>query len=351
MSGWVSERVRECVRACVCVCARVDCSVSKSVNVLVESVPVFVGVSCRCRGAPSASFPQSMFCCVHFVFCFFPVLLPVSCRCARHSALKARAEVCPAIRQSAYLVFLFLSFFCLFFCSLASRIVSDAAGCLNCNWLFVLAPLSTQLLRFRGMPTDDSPRTRVHSGGTGLAAARELSSTNAAREAKLAGSKVSESKRVAAEAKVSHEEKVSAPSEEAESVGGAGGSREGSSSARRAAGHGEQKTQGASGRVHEEGEVMLPQTVSAQRIMDGFRIVKMNMSDAQTGEVLWESGHWEGADFEREVKASVPTRILECKEVAREITFYSKYVNNVACPVRMYPFALLALECSRNALI
>eukprot|EP00750_Incisomonas_marina_P015950 INCI18811.2.p1 GENE.INCI18811.2~~INCI18811.2.p1 ORF type:complete len:234 (+),score=31.03 INCI18811.2:301-1002(+) len=174
------------------------------------------------------------------------------------------------------------------------------------------------------MPTDDSPRTRVHSGGTGLAAARELSSTNAAREAKLAGSKVSESKRVAAEAKVSHEEKVSAPSEEAESVGGAGGSREGSSSARRAAGHGEQKTQGASGRVHEEGEVMLPQTVSAQRIMDGFRIVKMNMSDAQTGEVLWESGHWEGADFEREVKASVPTRILECKEVAREITFYSK---------------------------
>lgn len=210
----------------------------------------------------------------------------------------------------------------------------------------------------REMPTDDPP-ARVHSGGTGLAAARELSSTSAAREAKLVGTKVSESKR--AEAKVSHEEKVSMPSEESESVGGAARSS-GSESppSRRTAGHGEHKTQGASFRVHEEGEVMLPQTATAQRVMDGFRIVTMNMSDAQTGEILWESGHWEGADFEREVKASVPARILQCKEVAREITFYSKYVRGrrprwlvgLLFAVSLCALALVALAmCSLSTLL
>jgi hypothetical protein len=180
------------------------------------------------------------------------------------------------------------------------------------------------------MPTTSPRKQAGFTGGAGLAAARELSTAAAAREAKVAGSKTAESKARSGsvDEKVSHEEeKLSASAEAASPDGPAAGSaaNAGSPSAPKVAES--KKSAGAGGRRHEQGEVMLPQTIKAQRIMDGFKILSMNMSDAHSGEVLWESGNWEGKDFEREVNAYVPKRILACKAVSREITFASLYVQ------------------------
>ncbi|CAE6970964.1 PDE6D [Symbiodinium natans] len=58
-----------------------------------------------------------------------------------------------------------------------------------------------------------------------------------------------------------------------------------------------------------------------QSIREGFRINWMNMRDALTGQVLWESGEWDcGLD---ELEAQVPREILSCRQVSRELNFSS----------------------------
>lgn len=190
--------------------------------------------------------------------------------------------------------------------------------------------------------TDTMPETQPVAGGnlaggTGLAAAREL----AAREAKLANSKTQESKVRSVDEKVVHaEEKSGTGAAPVPTAARVGGHRKRASS-----GGAEHKTQ--SGVPHQEGDIVLPATIKAQRILDGFRIVSMNMSDAQTGKIMWETAKdWESKDFEQEIKAYVPKKILQCKEVAREITFYSKYVRlDVPVLVTSNAQVLVVLNC------
>jgi hypothetical protein len=69
----------------------------------------------------------------------------------------------------------------------------------------------------------------------------------------------------------------------------------------------------------------------------------MNMKDAETGEELWSSPmdwlpnlHTHARPspprcerfFDDELDAHVPARILECKEVSREVTFFSEEALN-----------------------
>lgn len=56
-------------------------------------------------------------------------------------------------------------------------------------------------------------------------------------------------------------------------------------------------------------------------IRQGFSINWMNMRDATTGQILWQSEDW---DFSRgETEAQVPHQILQCKAVSRELNFSS----------------------------
>jgi len=60
----------------------------------------------------------------------------------------------------------------------------------------------------------------------------------------------------------------------------------------------------------------------ASRILSGFKLNWMNLRDASTGKVLWESMK----DFSLTGivhEARVPKRILKCKAVSREINFSS----------------------------
>ncbi len=61
----------------------------------------------------------------------------------------------------------------------------------------------------------------------------------------------------------------------------------------------------------------------AQKIVDGFRINQMMMSDAETGRQLWQSDDWQDGLFSRELQAHVPADILKCRAVSREINFSS----------------------------
>ena len=61
----------------------------------------------------------------------------------------------------------------------------------------------------------------------------------------------------------------------------------------------------------------------ALKVLQGFRIVAMNMRDGATGRMIWESGTW-GADmFVAEMKENIPKDILLCRQVSREINFSS----------------------------
>ncbi|CAM9675571.1 unnamed protein product [Ectocarpus sp. 12 AP-2014] len=50
----------------------------------------------------------------------------------------------------------------------------------------------------------------------------------------------------------------------------------------------------------------------------------MDMRDADTARLLWESGEWGKDMYRHELKATVPRRILECSAVSREINFTSQ---------------------------
>jgi retinal rod rhodopsin-sensitive cGMP 3',5'-cyclic phosphodiesterase subunit delta len=47
----------------------------------------------------------------------------------------------------------------------------------------------------------------------------------------------------------------------------------------------------------------------------------MNMSDADTGEILWEDNDWSDLLMERDIH--IPARILKCRAVSREFQFSS----------------------------
>ena len=58
--------------------------------------------------------------------------------------------------------------------------------------------------------------------------------------------------------------------------------------------------------------------------MEGFKIVGMNMRDANTGSIVWESEEeWTTATLGREIEAHLPASILACSAVSREITFHA----------------------------
>ena len=63
--------------------------------------------------------------------------------------------------------------------------------------------------------------------------------------------------------------------------------------------------------------------VANGRVARGFRMNWMNMRNALTGELLWESGSWGQRMFNEELRAHVPASILSCRAVARELNFSS----------------------------
>lgn len=60
----------------------------------------------------------------------------------------------------------------------------------------------------------------------------------------------------------------------------------------------------------------------ASEILSGFQVNWMNIRDAETGKILWQSN--EDLSFpDKEHEARVPKNILKCKAVSREINFSS----------------------------
>ncbi|XKL69152.1 hypothetical protein PGB90_006921 [Kerria lacca] len=60
----------------------------------------------------------------------------------------------------------------------------------------------------------------------------------------------------------------------------------------------------------------------ASEILSGFQVNWMNIRDAETGIILWQSN--EDLSFpDKEHEARVPKKILKCKAVSREINFSS----------------------------
>uniref|UniRef100_A0A7S2V4X0 GMP phosphodiesterase delta subunit domain-containing protein n=1 Tax=Fibrocapsa japonica TaxID=94617 RepID=A0A7S2V4X0_9STRA len=73
----------------------------------------------------------------------------------------------------------------------------------------------------------------------------------------------------------------------------------------------------------QKGSIAVSQNPQASRIMKGFTINWMNMKDAYSGQIVWESDSWGSEMFETEMSAYVPSSILNCRAVAREINFSS----------------------------
>jgi len=60
----------------------------------------------------------------------------------------------------------------------------------------------------------------------------------------------------------------------------------------------------------------------AEDILKGFKLNWMNLRDADSGKILWQSNEDMSAPG-REHEARVPKKILKCKAVSREINFSS----------------------------
>ncbi|RUS88866.1 hypothetical protein EGW08_003411 [Elysia chlorotica] len=58
-------------------------------------------------------------------------------------------------------------------------------------------------------------------------------------------------------------------------------------------------------------------------IMKGFKLNWMNLRDADSGKVLWQSSD-DLSIPEKEHEARVPKKVLKCRAVSREINFSSK---------------------------
>mmetsp|Transcript_18403 Transcript_18403/g.24288 ORF Transcript_18403/g.24288 Transcript_18403/m.24288 type:complete len:219 (-) Transcript_18403:282-938(-) len=73
----------------------------------------------------------------------------------------------------------------------------------------------------------------------------------------------------------------------------------------------------------QEGQILLSRNPVAKSIAKGFRINYMNMKDATTAEVLWDSEDWGECMFEEEMEARIPKKILDCRAVGRVVNFSS----------------------------
>uniref|UniRef100_A0A915ANI5 GMP phosphodiesterase delta subunit domain-containing protein n=1 Tax=Parascaris univalens TaxID=6257 RepID=A0A915ANI5_PARUN len=60
----------------------------------------------------------------------------------------------------------------------------------------------------------------------------------------------------------------------------------------------------------------------AEKIMTGFKLNWMNLRDAESGKVLWQSTE-DLAEPSKEHEARVPKNILKCRTISREINFTS----------------------------
>ncbi|RWS03947.1 retinal rod rhodopsin-sensitive cGMP 3' [Dinothrombium tinctorium] len=61
---------------------------------------------------------------------------------------------------------------------------------------------------------------------------------------------------------------------------------------------------------------------SADEILAGFRVNYLNLRDADTGDILWESKD-DLSKPDKEHEARVPKSILKCRAVSREVNFSS----------------------------
>ncbi|ORY51463.1 delta subunit of GMP phosphodiesterase [Rhizoclosmatium globosum] len=68
--------------------------------------------------------------------------------------------------------------------------------------------------------------------------------------------------------------------------------------------------------------------MASSAIIEGFQINWMNLRDAKTGKVMWESNEWTDALTAYGKEARIPREILKCKQVSREIDFTSKELIN-----------------------
>jgi len=62
---------------------------------------------------------------------------------------------------------------------------------------------------------------------------------------------------------------------------------------------------------------------TAQEILKGFKLNWMNLRDADSGKILWQSSDDLSAP-DAEHEARVPKKILKCRAVARELNFSSQ---------------------------
>jgi retinal rod rhodopsin-sensitive cGMP 3',5'-cyclic phosphodiesterase subunit delta len=69
---------------------------------------------------------------------------------------------------------------------------------------------------------------------------------------------------------------------------------------------------------------MMTASEKARKIKEGFKINWMNMTNFESGEIIWKSETGQNFhDSESEIKARIPKKILQCKAVARELNFSS----------------------------
>ena len=83
------------------------------------------------------------------------------------------------------------------------------------------------------------------------------------------------------------------------------------------------KSASTNGEMHSDDgpTIVEPIDERARAILQGFRIDWMNMSDAYTGEVLWQDNNWGDLLTERDIH--IPKAILQCRAVSREFQFSS----------------------------
>ncbi|CAM9773763.1 unnamed protein product [Ascophyllum nodosum] len=72
------------------------------------------------------------------------------------------------------------------------------------------------------------------------------------------------------------------------------------------------------------GDMGISNDSKAKAIVKGFRINWMNMRDANTSRLMWEATQWCRDMYRRELKATVPSEILQCSAISREINFTSR---------------------------
>ena len=62
-----------------------------------------------------------------------------------------------------------------------------------------------------------------------------------------------------------------------------------------------------------------------KKMHDGFLINSITMSDGESGEIIWSSNDCQSfLKSTKEIKASIPSKILQCRSFAREVNFSSK---------------------------